>query len=63
MDVWEESLPGRRRAGIKALQLGEILTHSSKSKRASVICKGVRKLARIDWAVYIIGGTPCKIKM
>ena len=40
MDVWEESLPGRRRAGIKALQLGEILTHSSKSKRASVICKG-----------------------
>lgn len=62
MDVWEESLPGRR-GGIKTLQLREILTHSSKSKRASVVCKAVRELARMDRALDIIGGIAWKIKM
>ena len=55
-------MPGRR-VGIKALQLRESLTHSSKSKRASMVCKAVRELARMDRALYIIGGIPCKIKM
>ena len=55
-------MPGRR-VGIKALQLREILTHSSKSTRASMVCKAVRELARMDRALYIIGGIPCKIKM